>query len=225
MTPSARPLHNQRGFTMVELALATAILGLVMAGLLGVLTASRNAYWRGTNTVSAQQNARVALDRMAKEIREAGYHPRPPDTMPATCASPPCWTFVPIVSQTATSLTLQFDWNADGAISTSGKVVDVSCVPVTTPCRGERVTYALTGTTLTRQEVGVDASPQTIATGISALQFKYYRVPDTMVGTYDSAVETSTQSLIRVVGISVTAKPAADGASATMNDMIRLRIR
>jgi prepilin-type N-terminal cleavage/methylation domain-containing protein len=223
MTKPLRTLRDQHGFTMVELIAATAILGLVMAGLLGVLTASRNAYSRGTNTVSAQQNARVVLERMAKEIREAGYHPRPPDTMPATCANPPCWTFVPIVSQTATSLTLQFDWNADGTISTSGKVVDASCVPVTTPCRGERVTYALAGTTLTRQEVGY--SSETIATGITALQFKYYRVPDTTVGTYDSAVETSTQSLIRVVGIEVTAKPGTDGASATMRDMIRLRIR
>jgi prepilin-type N-terminal cleavage/methylation domain-containing protein len=223
MTPSARAVRDERGFTMVELITATAILGLVLAGLLGVLTASRNAYWRGTNTVSAQQSVRVALERMAKEIREAGYHPRPPDTTPATCASPPCWSFVPIVNQTTTSLTLQFDWNADGAISTSGKVVDASCTPVTTPCRGERVTYSLSGTTLSRQEVGF--SSETIATGITALQFKYYRVPDTTVGIYNSAVETTTQSLIRVVGISVTAKPTTDGSSATMTDMIRLRIR
>jgi prepilin-type N-terminal cleavage/methylation domain-containing protein len=221
MTTPLRALRDQRGFTMMELIAATAILGLVMAGLLGVLTASRDAYSRGTNTVSAQQNVRVALERMAKEIREAGYHPRPPNTLPATCASPPCWTFDPIINRTATSFTLQFDWNADGAISTSGKVVDASCA--STPCRGERVTYWLDGTTLKRLEVGYAESE--IATGIFALQFKYYRVPDTTVGTYDNAVETSTPSLIRVVGISVTAKPAADGASATMNDMIRLRIR
>lgn len=45
------------------------------------------------------------------------------------------------------------------------------------------------------------------------------------VGTYNNAVETTTQSLIRVVGIELTAKPATDGSSATMTDMIRLRIR
>ena len=214
-------VRDERGFTMVELIAATAILGLVMAGLLGVLAASRDAYWRGTNTLTAQQNVRVALERMAKEIREAGYHPRPPDTMPATCASPPCWSFVPIVNQTATSITLQFDWNADGAITTSGKVLDATCT--STPCRGERVTYSLSGTTLSRQETGF--SSETIATGITALQFRYYRVPDATVGTYDNAVETTTQSLIRVVGIEMTAKPATDGSSATMFDMIRLRIR
>ena len=56
-----------------------------MAGLLGLLTASRNAYSRGSGTIEAQQNARLALDRMGKEIREAGYHPWPPDTLPLTC--------------------------------------------------------------------------------------------------------------------------------------------
>jgi prepilin-type N-terminal cleavage/methylation domain-containing protein len=223
MRRRATAARDQRGFTMVELIAATAILGLVMAGLLGVLTASRDAYSRGTNTVTAQQNARVALERMAKEIREAGYHPRPPNTLPATCASPPCWTFDPIINLATTSFTLQFDWNADGAISTSGKVLDATCT--STPCRGERVTYSLSGTTLMRQEVGVDSIPREIASGITSLQFKYYRVPDTTVGTYNNAVETSTPSQVRVVGISVTAKPAADGASATMNDMIRLRIR
>jgi prepilin-type N-terminal cleavage/methylation domain-containing protein len=223
MSRSATAARDQRGFTLMELVAATAILGLVMAGLLGVLTASRDAYARGTSTITAQQNARVALERMAKEIREAGYHPRPPDTLPATCANPPCWSFDPIINLTATSFTLQFDWNADGAISTSGKVVDATCT--TTPCRGERITYSLSGTTLMRQEVGVDTSPREIASGITSLQVKYYRVPDTAVGTYNNAVETSTPSQVRVVGISVTAKPAADGASATMHDMIRLRIR
>ena len=66
---------------------------------------------------------------MGKEIREAGYHPRPPDTS-ATCPpgppvslypgggrNKPCWSFDPIISQTATSLTLQYDWNGNGAIA------------------------------------------------------------------------------------------------------------
>ncbi len=122
--------------------ISTAILGLVMAGLLGLLTASRNAYSRGSSTVDAQQNARLALDRMGKEIREAGYHPRPPDTSP-TCPpgvpsgrirwgglypnggghqpSSPCWCFYPIVAQTATALTLQYDWDGDGVITTAGQ--------------------------------------------------------------------------------------------------------
>ena len=78
------PGRGEGGFTLIELMISAAILGLMMAGLLGLLTASRNAYSRGSSTIDAQQNARLALDRMGKEIREAGYHPQPPDTA-STC--------------------------------------------------------------------------------------------------------------------------------------------
>ncbi len=231
MSDRARSGRDQRGFTIVELMLATAILGLVMAGLLGLLTASRNAYWRGSNVVEAQQNARVALERMAKEIREAGYHPRPPDTTPATCppgpsslyptggaTDAPCWLFYPIVAQTTTSLTLQFDWNGDGVITTNAKVNDPTTCPTgTAVCRGEQVIYTLSSGTLTRQEIIVDGTAQTVATGITSLTFKYYKD--------DSTTETSSRDLIRSVGIVITAKPGSDGASATMTDMIRLRGR
>jgi hypothetical protein len=187
---------------------------------------------------------------MTKEIREAGYHPRPPDTSPEICApgvnSPPdlrgvcplgaglypqgggsdapCWCFYPIVNQSATALTLQFDWNGDGVISTSGKVFDATC-PTGTPCRGEQVTYALSSGTLTRLEVGVDLSGAVpIASGISSLAIKYYKDP-AVPGTYGASDETTSRDLIRTVGITITAKPGSDGASATMTDMIRLRIR
>ena len=78
MRASAWRGRGEGGFTLMELMISVAILGLVMAGLLGLLTASRDAYSRGSSTIEAQQNARLALDRMGKEIREAGYHPRPP---------------------------------------------------------------------------------------------------------------------------------------------------
>ena len=60
---------------------------------------------------------------------------------------------------------------------------------------------------------------------MSSLGIKYYKDPPTGPGTYDSAAETTSRDLIRSVGIVITAKPGTDGASATMRDMIRLRIR
>lgn len=176
--------RGEGGFTLMELLISVAILGLVMAGLLGLLTASRNAYTRGSSTIEAQQNARLVLDRMGKEIREAGYHPRPPDTAPATCPTPPgtlyptgggnstCWSFYPIVAQTATAMTLQFDWDGNGLINTVNMVNDPYC-PTAAACRGEQVTYSLSGTTLMRQERGVDLAAQAVATGISGLTFTY----------------------------------------------------
>jgi len=215
--------RDEGGFTMIELMISAAVLGVVMAGLLGLLTASRDAYSRGTSAIDAQQNARVALERMAKEIREAGYHPRPPDTSPETC--PPgaeslypsagrsgsaCWSFYPIVAQTSSSMTLQYDWNGDGAITTVGKVNDPINCPTGAACRGEQVTYSLSGTTLMRQEVGVDSSAQMVATGISSLSFVYLKD--------DNTIATNRED-IRSVRIHITA------TTASMMDEIRLRTR
>lgn len=144
--------RHEGGFTLIELMISAAVQGVVMAGLLGLLISTRDAYNRGSSVIDAQQNVRVALERISKEVREAGYHPRPPDTSPATCppgpgslyrngggTDSPCWSFYPIVNQSATALTLQFDWNGDGVINTSTRVNDPFQCPTGAACRGEQV--------------------------------------------------------------------------------------
>jgi prepilin-type N-terminal cleavage/methylation domain-containing protein len=229
MMTDCRLRRGQSGFTLIELMIAAAVMGLVMAGLLGLLTAGQGAYSRGSNTIDAQQNVRVVLERIAKDIREAGYHPRPPDTSPATCppgagglyptggaTDSPCWSFYPIINQSGTGFTLQFDWNGDGVITTPAKVNDPFQCPAGAACRGERVIYALAGQNLTRQEVGVDGTAQVLATGITSLAFTYLQADNTAAPSLD---------LIRSVGILITAKIGSGGASATMADQIRLRGR
>jgi len=49
-----------------------AVLGVLMAGTLGILEQGQRAYATGATRVEAQQNARVALTRLAAEIRGAG---------------------------------------------------------------------------------------------------------------------------------------------------------
>ena len=65
-------MNNQRGFTLAEMLVVCAIVGLVMASLLGLVMQGQQAYWFGTTQVDGQQTARVAIERMVKEIREAG---------------------------------------------------------------------------------------------------------------------------------------------------------
>jgi prepilin-type N-terminal cleavage/methylation domain-containing protein len=223
------PSAGQQGFTLIELMIATAILGIVLAGLVTLLNSGQRAYSRGSNTIDAQQNARVALDRMAKEIREAGYHPRPPETAPSACppgpgnlypsgggTENPCWSFYPIVNPAATSFTVQFDWNGSGTISTSGRVNDPLLCATGTACRGERVTYSLSGQNLQRQEVGDPNGAQTVATGIDSLAFTYLKSDG---GT------TTNPELIRSVQMRITVKAGSDGSSATMLDTVRIRGR
>ena len=225
-------MNSERGFTLAEMLVVCAIVGLVMASLLGLVMSGQQAYWFGTTQVDAQQTLRVAMERMVKDIREAGYEPLSPETDPASCpdatnyplypSGVPCYKFVPITSQSATSITLQYNWNG----STTSTHVDSAAVtdPMSCPtagCRGEQVTYALSGTNLTRQESGVNLGSGTgvavtIASGITSLTFTYRD---------DTSNVTASQELMRIVDVSMTAQTANQGAQVTMTDRIRLRNR
>lgn len=66
-----RRLGNDRGFALSELLVATAIIGLVMAGVFVIQRRSQEAYLFGSNRVETQQNARVALDLITRELRSS----------------------------------------------------------------------------------------------------------------------------------------------------------
>jgi hypothetical protein len=86
----------------------------------------------------------------------------------------------------------------------------------TAACRGERITYSLSGGNLRRQESVVDGAPVIIASGITALAFTYRDENNNV---------TALPELIRSVEISVTAQTATRGAFVTMVNRIRLRNR
>jgi type IV pilus assembly protein PilW len=62
---------NQRGFTLAELLVVIAVLGLVMAGVILLQEQGQRAYLFGSNRVEVQQNARIALELMTREVRAA----------------------------------------------------------------------------------------------------------------------------------------------------------
>lgn len=66
-----RHLTNQRGFTLTELLVSAAIIGVVMAGVFVLQRGGQQAYLFGSNRVETQQNARVALELMTRELRSA----------------------------------------------------------------------------------------------------------------------------------------------------------
>ena len=223
--------NHQQGYTLAEMMVVCAIVGLVMASLLGLVMSGQQAYWFGTTQVDGQQTVRVAIERMVKEIREAGYEPLPPETDPTACPNAtnypgyttgPCYKFVPITNQTATALTLQFNWDGStcaglpcNPINTGAMVADPMSCPAGA-CRGEQVTYSLSGSDLRRQESAVDGTPQVIASGITALTFTYLDENNNV---------TASREFIRTVQISVTVQTATRGAQVTMIDRVRLRNR
>jgi prepilin-type N-terminal cleavage/methylation domain-containing protein len=64
----ARLRRDERGYTLIELLTVMAILIIVMAGLTSAFTSGVNAELRADRKYQAQQNARLALDRLRNEL-------------------------------------------------------------------------------------------------------------------------------------------------------------
>jgi prepilin-type N-terminal cleavage/methylation domain-containing protein len=215
MKTQARVLGGQRGFTMTELLVVCALIGTVMAGLLSLLVIGQQSATTTMAKQDAQQNARMGLERLIEEIRESGYLPGGPTCpgAPATPCPPFNYVFNAITAQTATSLTIQNDWNGSATI-TAAAVTD----PITGANRGEQTVYTFTLATgqLTRQEIGIDGAAVVIAAGITNLAFTYL--------DQDNNV-TAAAANIRTVTITITTQQSAGKPSVTMVNRVRLRNR
>jgi prepilin-type N-terminal cleavage/methylation domain-containing protein len=60
--------RDQRGYTLVELITVMAILGIVLEALATLFVAASRAQTDMTNRFTAQQSARVALDKLRREV-------------------------------------------------------------------------------------------------------------------------------------------------------------
>ena len=94
--------RNERGFTLAELLVGFAVLALALAAVTTIHRGVLQAYVTGSNKTEVQQNARVALERIARELRQ---------------------TPGALTSATATSLTL-LDQDPFGAAVTYGLAGD-----------------------------------------------------------------------------------------------------
>jgi len=136
--------RSTRGYSLVEALVASAILGLVMAGTLGLLQSGLRAYRWGSARVEAQQSARVALERIAKELRDAGYDPRAAGIEAIVAAEPARVTF-------------QRDLDGDGVVDGTS----------------ERVSFLLrAGDSVLRRDAGAGAQP--IVTDVRRFALTYF---------------------------------------------------
>jgi prepilin-type N-terminal cleavage/methylation domain-containing protein len=227
--------RNPAGFTLTELLIACAIIGVVMAGLFSILASGQQTYLVGSNTVEAQQELRLVIQRMTNEIRNAGYCP--------TCGtgSPAIVAFSAITNVTAagsdTAFTIQSDWDGtwDGAagINTAATVnytVVGSNGVATVTQRGEQITYAFTAATgtLTRQETG-EAQPVILASNLASLTFTYLDAAGT---TLTPPLTTAQEASVRTIVVNAVGQPQnqpstfqAGRVSVAMTDTVRLRNR
>jgi type II secretory pathway component PulJ len=72
---------------LADLLVSLAVLGLVMAANFTLLDSSQRAWEFGAARVEVQENARIALTRLARDLRTAGAGPAP--TFPAVSLAEP----------------------------------------------------------------------------------------------------------------------------------------
>jgi prepilin-type N-terminal cleavage/methylation domain-containing protein len=223
--------RNQAGFTLTELLIACAMIGVVMAGLFSILASGQQTYLVGSNTVEAQQELRLVIQRMTNEIRNAGYCP--------TCGtgSPAITAFPALTNVTATGFTIQNDWDGTwtgavgiNAAATVNYTVVGSNGVATVTLRGEQITYSFNTVTrnLTRQETG-EPQPVTLASNLASLTFTYMDSVGTVLTPPLSAAQAAT---VRTIVVNAVGQPQnqpstfqAGRVSVAMTDTVRLRNR
>ena len=74
------------GFTLIEVLVSLAIFVVVITTIVVALDSNRGTFLRGERKMDVQQNARLALGAIAREIRMAGYFP---ENFSSPAADPP----------------------------------------------------------------------------------------------------------------------------------------
>lgn len=169
---------TDHGFTIIELLVATALSGVVMASIYSTYYSQQKSYITQGQISAMQQNLRSALSHMEREIRMAGYDPT------GQAASG-------IMTAGANSIRITMDITDNGGTGGPDGVADDD---------NEDITYALydcdgDGDNDLGRDAGSGYEP--LAENIDALNFVYL---DSQGNT------TSTLSQIRSVQISVLAK-------------------
>ncbi len=152
---------GQKGFSLLEVLTTTAIFGVLLVGVCTIYAASLKSFNRGQNKIEAQQNARVGIEVLARELRLAGYDPSDAiNVLPTTAI------------EVAAANTVTFIADVDGdAVS-------------------DRVRYGLQGTRLVRDSASWSGTAfpaltgnNELAEGVTALTFTYSDGNDSFTAT------------------------------------------
>lgn len=122
-------LFRQRGLSLVEIAMVLAISGVFVFFLGNLLLNAAPAYYRTTDILEARAQLRVAMDRIARELREVGVT-YTASTAPPTYTPPAYRITSPASPGSANSITfVKNDGATTVTIAASGSVANITYSP------------------------------------------------------------------------------------------------
>lgn len=185
---------SDAGFTLIELLIAMAV-GLVLLGAMyGVFTVHNKTFSTQEQIAEMQQNARAAMDMMTREIRMAGYNPKP--------YLNPTGLVVGIVSAASDAITFTLDITDNaGTGPPDGDTGDSN----------EYITYSLyisDGIQKLGRKSTATANNQPVAEHVQSLAFQYRNA---------NGATTATTADVRQIQVTLTVKTANPDPDYTSN--------
>jgi len=220
-----KTLRGQSGFTLVELMVAMSIFLLILVGVFQVFDPSSRAYSTSERKLDVQQNARVAMDVMARQIRMAGYFPENID------------------ADNTNDLSNSIQVATESALSIAGDLDGTGVSNVFTFCRTSAGLWRVKG------PIGVAASytcpsgtqSDLLAESVTGLSFAYFDanntpIPSPPTGIYSldgqglaavpSFANTTARGAVRRIVIAVTTRESVPNQPAqTFNLTSDVRLR
>lgn len=196
-------LYTQRGFSLVELLTALAISSVVVASMYGAFVRQQRVSTQQEQTTEARQNARLSMDAMLEEIREAGFDPGG-------------FAGAGVKEADATHIRFTRDLNCNGSLASSAPKRNV------TDNTSEDIAYVLNTTTQVLGRRGylddqLSGGTQPVASNIIGLNFCYI-LSTNLSGSCTSNPGLSDLPNIRAVQIALTARATAPDSQYTDPD-------
>ncbi len=188
-----------RGFSLIEMLIGSAVFVVVLLAILMILDISQRDYASGAAKSDVQENVRVALESMARELRMAGYAPSK-----AGCSPPP------VGAVTAFNpLTFRADLDRDNCVDQVIYTFDAP-TDTTKPCD---VSDADTMGKITRSLQAWDGANWNPATPAPTDKFDVAQCVKTMTITYYNSAggAAATPADVRRIKISITGEENVRG--------------
>ncbi len=197
MTRSPKSAHAaERGLTLIELLVTTAVLGTVLVVVTGIFVSSGRLESRTVRRAGVQASSRQALSLMTAELRQAGADPR----------TPPAGV-VGIVSADSTSVHIRADLNGDGTIQTAEP--------------SEDVTYAWNAATrAVTRDPGTGAAA--LVTNVNSMRLSYFDAANQPLGPLPLSAANAAR--VKSIGLAMTAQDH-DSHPITLDTRVTLRNR